>query len=153
MQLRTVLLLLGTLPAFGSAISSYTNSSSSSLNPTSSQTSSSSTTSSQTTTALVCCFLAQDTAHEVYWPITSYDTIVAEVNLISITTYITPYTNGTVTNKVTNTYLTNATFSTGFEQGRNPISFYDNDVPPFPVETATILTSNATAITTGGVVV
>jgi hypothetical protein len=72
------------------------------------------------------------------------------INLTSITTYITPFKNGTVTNIVTNVYLTNGTFAWPVTGGVNPITNYLNGAPG-PAEVATEL--NGTAVATGGVTV
>ena len=72
------------------------------------------------------------------------------INLTSITTLITPYPNGTVTNIVTNVYLTNGTFTWPGTGGANPISGYRNGAPG-PAEVTAEL--NGTAVVTGGVTV
>ena len=81
---------------------------------------------------------------------TSYSTGQGVINLTSITTYITPYKNGTVTNIVTNVYLTNGTFTWPKTDGANPITDYLNGAPA-PSEVTEELTG--TAVVTGGVTV
>jgi hypothetical protein len=97
--------------------------------------------------------VVQETASENYWPISSVITDTKQINLTSVTTYVTPYKNGTVTSVVTNVYNTTALFSKTVDVGWNPISFYDNPVPPIIVEEENKLPANATAIVTGGVTV
>jgi len=95
----------------------------------------------------------QETATENFWPISSVITNTQEVNLTSVTTLVTPYRNGTVTNVFTNVYTTNASFFTTVDAAWNPISFYDNPVPPMPAQESTELPANVTAIVTGGTTV
>jgi len=70
------------------------------------------------------------------------------VNLTSITTFITPYPNGTITSVVTNVYPTNASFLFPIEVGVNPIAEYGNSAPR-PEEIENKL--NGTAVVTAGV--
>ena len=145
------LLVLGTLlagskaqtsPAIPSSTGSFNSSSSSSS------------TTATSITAPVCCFIAQETASAIYWPITTWETTVKEVNLTSITTLITPYENGTeVTNVYTQITATNATFSAAFDGGVNPLRFYDNKDQNFPEQASSKLTVNATAVVTAGITV
>ena len=94
--------------------------------------------------------MVQDTVTQEYWNLTTYSTGQAVINLTSITTFITPFPNGTITNIVTNVYSTNGTFSWPFTGGVNPISDYANGAKP-PMQTSEIL--SGTAIVTGGVTV
>ena len=94
--------------------------------------------------------MVQDTVSEDWWQMTTFSTGQSVINLTSITTYITPFKNGTVTNIVTNVYLTNGTFSWPITGGVNPISDYINGAPG-PSQVATELTG--TAVVTGGVTV
>jgi len=114
----------------------------------------SSSTSTTSVTAPVCCFVAQETASAIYWPISTWETTTREVNLTSITTLITPYENGTeVTNVYTHTTVTNATFSALFDGGKNPLQFYDNEGQNFPVQTGSKLHDNVTAVVIAGITV
>ena len=69
------------------------------------------------------------------------------VNVTSITTYITPYSNGTVTNYKTNVHTTNASFTSTIQVGYNPASLLINDAPQ-PIETDVAL--NGSQVVTAG---
>lgn len=99
----------------------------------------------------VCCFAVQDTVSEVWWQITSYSSSTIAVNLTSITTLITKYTNATSMNYDTNVYSTGITTTWTYAVGHNPISNEEN-AGPMPAETDYILNGTA-PITTGEVVV
>jgi hypothetical protein len=89
----------------------------------------------------------QETVNAEWWPVTKVTYLTKEVNLTSITTLITPFRNGTVTNIVTNVYPTNASFPVTKTLG-NPIGNYANNAFSFE-EIDTEL--NGTAVTTAGV--
>lgn len=95
-----------------------------------------------------CCFVVQDNVNEYWWQAyTTPPPVYSVVNVTSITTLVTPYTNGTVTNYETNVHTTNASFTRSFPVGYNPASLLVNDAPQ-PVETITSL--NGTQIVTAG---
>lgn len=93
--------------------------------------------------------MIQETVNEDWWPVANVTYETKEVNLTSITTLITPYRNGTITNIVTNVYPTNASFPVTKTLG-NPIDLYPNNAFSFE-EFDTEL--NGTAVVTGGVTV
>ncbi|KAH6675061.1 hypothetical protein B0J14DRAFT_28081 [Halenospora varia] len=88
-----------------------------------------------------CCFFLQDTINEYWWE--AYGTTIFNqvVNLTSITQYLTPLPNGTVTSFKTNVYTTNATFTQSSLIGQDPVSLYGNNAPG-PVESTTVLPGN-----------
>ncbi|KAH8646402.1 hypothetical protein BGZ60DRAFT_244159 [Tricladium varicosporioides] len=100
--------------------------------------------------ASACCFAVQDTVSEVYWNIYTTLTTYSVVNLTSITTFVTPYPNKTVSNIETNIYTTNASFLFVNNIGRNPVTLYSNPGGG-PAQTSTSL--NGTQTITAGVTV
>jgi hypothetical protein len=91
----------------------------------------------------------QETVSADWWPVENVTYTTEEVNLTSITTLITPYRNGTITNIVTNVYPTNASFPVT-KTLENPIELYLNNAFSFE-EFDTEL--NGTAVVTAGVTV
>lgn len=94
--------------------------------------------------------MVQDTVSEDWWNMTTFSTGQAVINLTSITVFVTPFLNGTVTRNVTNVYLTNGTFSWPFTGGVNPITDYVNGALP-PSQVTEVLSGSA--VVTGGVTV
>jgi hypothetical protein len=91
----------------------------------------------------------QETVSADWWPVENVTYTTKKVNLTSITTLITPYRNGTITNIATNVYPTNASFPVTKTLG-NPIELYANNAFLFE-EIDTEL--NGTAVVTAGVTV
>lgn len=92
--------------------------------------------------------MVQDTVSEEWWNMTTFSIGINPINLTSITVFVTPFLNGTVTNNVTNVYSTNGTFSWPVTGGVNPITDYVNGAPG-PSEATKEL--SGTAVVTGGI--
>jgi hypothetical protein len=88
----------------------------------------------------------QETVQVDFWANATY---TSEVNFTSITTLITPYPNGTITNIVTNVYPTNTSFPLP-NNFVNPLRNYDNNAFVFP-EVSTPL--DGSSVVTAGVTV
>lgn len=86
-----------------------------------------------------CCFVVQDSVNEYWWQqYTTLPPVYSVVNVTSITTLVTPYSNGTVTNYETNVHTTNASFTRTQQIGFNPASLLINSAPQ-PLQTTTAL--------------
>ena len=73
--------------------------------------------------------------------------------MTSVTTYVTPFVNGTVSNIVTNTYLVNTTYDEAYDVGKNPLEFFLNGASSSILQESTEMATDVTAVTTGGVTV
>jgi hypothetical protein len=91
----------------------------------------------------------QETAVADYWPVENVTYTTLEVNLTSITTLITPYRNGTITNIVTNVYPTNASFPVTQTLG-NPLRNYANNAFSFAEVSSSL---DGPSVVTAGVTV
>jgi hypothetical protein len=91
----------------------------------------------------------QETAVADYWPVENVTYTTLEVNLTSITTLITPFRNGTITNVVTNVYPTNASFPVTKTLG-NPLRNYANNAFFFAEDSTSL---DGPSVVTAGVTV
>lgn len=113
--------------------------------------SSSSTTTAAGPTPSNCCFIVQDVVNEYWWDIYNTTSATSVVTLTSITVFITPGLNTTITNFETNVYTTNASTTVAIPVGQNPISLFWNNAPQ-PVEVSVELeSSTGSQIVTAGV--
>lgn len=93
--------------------------------------------------------MIQETVSENWWPVANVTYTTKEVNLTSITTFVTPYRNATSTDVVTNVYLTNASFPVT-QTLDNPIANFPNNAFEMPQLDTQL---NGTATVTAGVTV
>lgn len=98
-------------------------------------------TSSPTPISSSCCFVVQDVVNATWWEIYAPSTVYWSVTLTSITIYVTPYLNSTVTNYDTSTYYLNQSSTTQVPTGANPVPLLNNN-DPGPGEVTTKLNSS-----------
>ncbi|KAH8588116.1 hypothetical protein B0O99DRAFT_376923 [Bisporella sp. PMI_857] len=103
---------------------------------------------SPTPTPSACCFVFIDQITEIWAELYSTSIFYDVVNVTSYTIRVTPGPNTTQTNIETNIYTTNATFTTSFADGDNPLTLFDNQAP-MPNQTVATVYNQSQIVTHG----